>query len=112
MSKLQDDGQYKIFVTRSVFPIVDKLETRGWQFGGNGEKISTKAFPICQDDIEDLRNGKYDGHKYQIGNYPENTVLVKHPFRPYELIPSDTSEADIINDHLQYQLQTPLSKLN
>lgn len=100
MSKLQDAGQYKQFLTRLVFPIVDALETRGWQFGGNGEEISTKAYPICHDDIEDLRSGKYDGHKYQIGNYPENTVLVMHPFRPYELIPSDTSEADIINDHL------------
>lgn len=99
MSKLQDVEQYKQFITRMVYPIVDELETRGWQFGGNGKEIDTKVYPICQGDIEDLRNGKYDGHKYQIGNYPENTVLVKHPFRPYELIPSDTSEADIINDH-------------
>lgn len=100
MSKLQDVEQYKQFITRMVYPIVDELETRGWQFGGNGKEIDTKVYPICQGDIEDLRNGKYDGHKYQIGNYPENAVLVKHPFRPYELIPSDTSEADIINDHL------------
>ena len=100
MSRLQDKEEYKKFITRTVYPIVDPLETRGWLFGGNGKDINTIAYPICQRDIEDLRSGKYDGHKYRIGNYPPQTVLVKHPFRPYELIPSDTSEHQIITDHL------------
>ena len=100
MSKLQDLDQYKQFVSRTVYPIVDSLETRGWQFGGNGEAINTIVYPICLEDIEDLRTGKYDGHKYVIKDYPLETVLIKHPFRPYELIPSNTSEHIIITDHL------------
>ena len=100
MSRLQDKEEYKNFITRTVFPVVDSLETRGWLFGGNGKDINAIAYPICQEDIEDLRAGKYDGHKYIIGNYPPQTVLIKHPFRPYELIPSDTSEHQIITNHL------------
>ena len=100
MSRLQDNEEYKKFITHTVYPIVNSLETRGWLFGGNGKNITAIAYPICQEDIEDLKSGKYNGHKYQIGNYSEGTVLVKHPFRPYQLIPSDTSETDIINDHL------------
>ena len=100
MSRLQDKEEYKKFITRTVYPIVDPLETRGWLFGGNGKHINSIAYPICQEDIEDLRAGKYDGHRYIIGNYPPQTVLIKHPFRPYELIPSYTSEHQIITNHL------------
>ena len=100
MSRLQDKEEYKKFITRTIYPVVDPLETRGWLFGGNGNNINAIAYPICQEDIEELRAGKYDGHKYIIGNYPPQTVLIKHPFRPYELIPSDTSEHQIITDHL------------
>lgn len=100
MSRLQEKGQYKEFITRTVYPVVDPLETVGWLFGGEGTNVETIAYPICQRDIEDLRTGKYDGHKYRIGNYPPQTVLIKHPFRPYELIPTDTDEHKIITDHL------------
>lgn len=100
MSILQEEEQYKQFVAHTVYPIVDSLETVGWRFGGNGKNIDAIAYPICLEDIENLKSGKYGGHRYQIGNYSRGTVLVKHPFRPYQLIPSDTSEADIINDHL------------
>ncbi len=59
-----------------------------------------KTYPICQEDIEDLKAGKYDNHNYVIRDCQVNTILIRHPFRPYELIPSDTSEHVIITDHL------------
>lgn len=100
MSKLQDDREYERFKSMNIFPVVGQLDTYGWEFGGKAKGLSKKAYPICQKDIEDLRDGKYDGHKYVIRDCPEETILVKHPFRPYELIPSDTSEHTIIKDHL------------
>ena len=100
MSKLQEIGEYEKFKSMNVFPVVKSLDTYGWEFGGNASELSMKTYPICQEDIEDLKAGKYFGNKYVIGDCRTETVLVKHPFRPYQLIPSDTSEADIINDHL------------
>lgn len=100
MSKLQANGEYEKFKSMNVYPVVSDLETYGWEFGGSAAKVINKAFPICQKDIEELKSGKY-GPKYEIiGNPATETVLVRHPFRPYQLIPSDTSEAEIINDHL------------
>ena len=100
MSKLQEIGEYEKFKSMNIFPVVKSLDTYGWEFGGNASELSMKTYPICQEDIEDLKAGKYLGNKYVIGDCRTETVLVKHPFRPYQLIPSDTSEADIINDHL------------
>lgn len=100
MSKLQEIGEYNAFKSINVFPVVKSLDTYGWEFGGKASEICMKTYPICQEDLEDLRNGKYLGHNYVIGDCRTETILVRHPFRPYQLIPSDTSEADIINDHL------------
>lgn len=100
MSKLQDENEYARFRQCIVFPIVkDKYDTRN-EFGGKMKKAGNAVYPICPEDIEDLKTGRYDGHNYIIRDYQIDTVLVKHPFRPYELIPSDTSEYIIINDHL------------
>lgn len=100
MSKLQDDNEYVRFKQCCIFPIVsNKYETRN-EFGGRMKKVGNAVYPICLEDIVDLKAGKYGNHKYTIRDYREATVLVRHPFRPYELIPSDTSEYTIITDHL------------
>ncbi len=100
MSKLQAVGEYVKFKSMNIYPVVEPLDTIGWEFGGHAKGMSTKVYPICHADIDDLKSGKYDGHKYVIRDCPVGAVLVKHPFRPYELIPSDTSEYSIITDHL------------
>lgn len=101
MSKLQDKDEYnKLFETCKVFPIVSDYKTRGYQIGGGKNKLGNEVYPICLKDIDDLKNGAYGQFNYSIGKYSEGTLLMRHPYRPYELIPSDTSEIQIIQDHL------------
>lgn len=99
MSKLQDKEEYANFKRCIVFPIVkDRFDTRN-EFGGKMSNSSV-VYPICLEDIEDLKAGKFVNHNYIIPDCPTGTILVRHPFRPYELIPSDTKENIIIKDHL------------
>lgn len=102
MSRLQDSGEFHNFQNCSIFPVVSEEQTRSFQMADGQAKVGTKIYPISLSDVERLKGSQleYQNVPFAVRDCREGTMLMRHPFRPYELIPTSTSDETIIKDHL------------